>query len=146
MLAFATDLKRLADENASLRAELAKARKDTERLDWLEKQNQPWGNHGVPGQEAMNSIEFDWFRGDSLRAGIDAALGIFTAAPEAARARLGAARVDYLLVCPADADIRFFAARTPNGLIAELVRGNVPAWLEPVGAAGPTVIYRVHPG
>jgi hypothetical protein len=78
-------------------------------------------------------------------AGIDAALGIFTAAPEAARARLGAARVDYLLVCPADADIRFFAARTPNGLIAELVRGNVPAWMEPVGAAGPTVIYRVRP-
>ena len=77
-------------------------------------------------------------------AGIDAALGIFTAAPEAARARLGATRVDYLLVCPEDADIRFFAARTPNGLIAELLRGNVPAWLEPVGAAGPTVIYRVR--
>ena len=77
-------------------------------------------------------------------AGVTSKAGLYTAAPEAARARLGATRVDYLLVCPEDADIRFFAARTPNGLIAELLRGNVPAWLEPVGAAGPTVIYRVR--
>lgn len=77
-------------------------------------------------------------------AGIDAALGIFTAAPDEARARLAAARVDYLLVCPADADIRFFAARTPDGLIAALLRGDVPAWLEPVSNGTPTSIYRVR--
>lgn len=78
-------------------------------------------------------------------AGIDAALGIFTAAPDAARARLAAARVDYLLVCPADADIRFFAERAPDGLIAGLLSGEVPVWLEPVSADTPTAIYRVRP-
>jgi len=78
-------------------------------------------------------------------AGIDAALGIYTAASDDARARLAAARVDYILVCPSDADIRFFAAYVPDGLIAGLTRGDVPAWLEPVKADTPTAIYRVRP-
>jgi hypothetical protein len=78
-------------------------------------------------------------------AGIDAALGIFTAAPDEARARLRAARVDYLLVCPADTDLKFFARHAPEGLIAEILRGDVPSWLQPAGQGGATAIYRVRP-
>lgn len=79
-------------------------------------------------------------------AGIDAALGIFTAPADEAYARLRAARVDYLLVCPADADMQFFAGHAPDGLVAEILRGEVPAWLQPAGQGGPTAIYRVRPG
>lgn len=77
------------------------------------------------------------------QAGIDAALAIFTSPPDAARAGLRAARVDYLLVCPSDADMRFFAGHAPKGLIGEVLAGNAPAWLEPALFAGPATIYRI---
>lgn len=76
-------------------------------------------------------------------AGIDAALAILTSAPDDARTRLRAARVDYLLVCPADTDMRFFAAHTPDGLIADLLAGTVPDWLEPASVTEATTIYRL---
>ncbi|MBA3068818.1 MAG: hypothetical protein FP825_10085 [Hyphomonas sp.] len=79
------------------------------------------------------------------RAGIDAALAIFTSAPDAARPRLAAAGVDYLLVCPGDADMRFFAAHAPDGLIGRILDGDTPSWLEPVATAGATTVYRVKP-
>jgi len=78
------------------------------------------------------------------RAGIDAALAIFTSEPGAARSLLRGARVDYLLVCPSDADIQFFAAHAPDGLIGEIAAGQPPAWLEPALIAGPATIYRVR--
>lgn len=78
------------------------------------------------------------------RDGIDTALAIFTSEPGAARALLRGARVDYLLVCPSDADIQFFAAHAPEGLIGEIAAGQPPAWLEPALVAGPATIYRVR--
>lgn len=77
-------------------------------------------------------------------AGIDAALAIFTSPPDAARVRLGAAGVDYLLVCPSDPDLQFFAAHAPDGLIGEIIASRPPAWLEPALLAGPVTIYRVR--
>lgn len=77
------------------------------------------------------------------RAGIDAALAIFTSPPDAARPRLAAAKVDYLMVCPADIDMRFFADYAPDGLVAGILAGDVPEWLAPVVSAGATTIYRV---
>ncbi len=78
-------------------------------------------------------------------AGIDAALAIFTAPPDDAHARLRAVRVDYLLVCPADPDLQFFAGYAPDGLVAKILSGEVPAWLQPAGQGGATAIYRVRP-
>ncbi|MEQ9505022.1 MAG: hypothetical protein RLO80_02040 [Hyphomonas sp.] len=77
------------------------------------------------------------------RAGIDAALAIFTGPPEEARAGLAAARVDYVLACPSDIDLRFFADYAPDGFAASLVSGDVPVWLEPAGFAAPATIYSV---
>ncbi len=77
--------------------------------------------------------------------GIEAALAIFTAPPVDARARLGSAGVDYVLVCPADADMQFFAQHFPEGLIGEILAGRAPAWLTPELLAGPATIYRVSP-
>ena len=79
-------------------------------------------------------------------AGIDAALAIFTAAPAEARPRLVAAKVDYLLVCPSDPDMQFFAGRAPDGLIGRILDQDVPSWLKPALRAGPATIYRVKPG
>lgn len=77
--------------------------------------------------------------------GIEAALAIFTAHPVEARARLRSAGVDYLLVCPADPDMLFFAQHSPKGLIGEILAGRAPAWLEPALQAGPATIYRITP-
>ena len=77
-------------------------------------------------------------------AGIDAALAIFTSPPDAARARLKAAGVDYLLVCPSDVDLKFFAGHAPDGLIGEIMASRPPAWLEPALVAGPATIYRIR--
>jgi hypothetical protein len=77
-------------------------------------------------------------------AGIDAALAIFTGPPDAARARLRAAGVDYLLVCPSDTEMQFFAGHAPDGLIGEIIASRPPAWLEPALAAGPATIYRIR--
>lgn len=79
------------------------------------------------------------------RAGIDAALAIFTSPPDAARPQLAAAGVDYVMVCPADIDMRFFADYAPDGLIGHMLAGETPGWLEPVVTAGETTIYRVKP-
>lgn len=78
-------------------------------------------------------------------AGIEAALAIFTAPPVEARARLRSAGVDYVLVCPADPDMQFFARHSPKGLIGEILAGRAPAWLTPALLAGPASIYRVAP-
>ena len=60
--------------------------------------------------------------------------------PDAARPRLAAAKVDYLMVCPADIDMRFFADYAPDGLVADILAGDVPEWLAPVVSAGATTI------
>lgn len=78
------------------------------------------------------------------RAGIDTALAIYTGAPDEAHARLRAARVDYVIVCPSDVDLGFFADYAPDGFAAELVSGNIPVWLQPMAFADPATIYRVR--
>lgn len=78
-------------------------------------------------------------------AGIDAAIAVFTAPPEAARDRLAAAGVDYVMVCPGDPNLRFFAGRAPAGLLGRIAAGEVPGWLEPAASAGDTVIYTLRP-
>ena len=75
-------------------------------------------------------------------AGIDAAIALFTAPPDEARTRFAGARLSYLLVCPGDPDIRFFARHAPDGLLGRITSGDVPSWLEPAAQAGDTVIYR----
>lgn len=78
-------------------------------------------------------------------AGIDAAIAIYTSAPDEARRRLAAANVDYFLVCPSDPDIRFFSRRDPSSLLGAVMSGKVPAWLQPAARAGDTAVYRIRP-
>ena len=39
---------------------------------------------------------------------------------------------DYLLICPDMSTATIFMGEAPNGFYAQLVRGKVPAWLEPI--------------
>jgi hypothetical protein len=49
-------------------------------------------------------------------------------------------------MCPGNPETRLLAGAAPDGLIAVLAKGEVPAWLEPVeGKAGPFQLYRVEP-
>ncbi len=77
-------------------------------------------------------------------AGIDAAISILTGPMDDVQARLAASRVSYVMVCPGDPNLRFFADYAPDGLIARLMTGDVPGWLEPAASAGETVVYRVR--
>lgn len=78
-------------------------------------------------------------------AGIDAAIGIFLAPPDTAPGLLQAAGVDYVLYCPADPDLAFFARTAPDGLIGQLSAGKVPPGLAPAARIGETSVYRAVP-
>ena len=67
--------------------------------------------------------------------------------PRQAEAFLRGAGVTLLAFCPGNAETRLLADAEPEGLYAGLLKGEVPAYLEPVeGAGGPVLrLYRVRP-
>jgi hypothetical protein len=40
--------------------------------------------------------------------------------------------VDYVLICPGMPESTLYASQAKNGFYTQLVRGQVPGWLEPV--------------
>ncbi len=62
--------------------------------------------------------------------GIEQSLNIFLTPPDEAQVLLVSAGVDYVLICPADPEIRVLSAESPEGLAAELAAGSVPAYLQ----------------
>ncbi|MDX3977081.1 hypothetical protein [Shinella sp.] len=67
--------------------------------------------------------------------------------PHQAEAFLRGAKVTLLAFCPGNSEIAVIADAEPDGLYADLLKGKVPAYLEPVeGAQGPVLqLYRVKP-
>ena len=53
--------------------------------------------------------------------------------------------VDFVVLCPGNTETTLFAEATPDGLLAALIRGEVPAWLEPIDDGAALPIYRVIP-
>jgi hypothetical protein len=53
---------------------------------------------------------------------------------------------DYLLVCPDMSTATIFMSEAPNGFYGQLMKGNVPDWLEPVdlGKGSPFRMWRVR--
>jgi hypothetical protein len=49
-----------------------------------------------------------------------------------ARAIVERRRIDYVLICPNMSESTIYRAEAPQGFYAQLSRGQVPAWLEPV--------------
>jgi hypothetical protein len=56
----------------------------------------------------------------------------FTGPPNAFRAIAAPHQAKYLLICPDLAETTVYRARSPNGFYAQLNRGKVPSWLEPI--------------
>ncbi|MBN9590440.1 MAG: hypothetical protein BGN85_03355 [Alphaproteobacteria bacterium 64-11] len=53
--------------------------------------------------------------------------------------------IDYVMTCSAAPDWEFYrAGGMSGGLVAELARGRMPSWLEPLGRAGDVALYRVR--
>jgi len=58
----------------------------------------------------------------------------------AAKAGHGA---DYLVMCARMNEMLLYAQSAPNGLAAQLSRGRIPDWLQPLPTKGPLRIYKV---
>jgi hypothetical protein len=56
----------------------------------------------------------------------------FRGTPETARAIVERRKVDYVLICPGMPESTLYASQAKNGFYTQLVRGQVPGWLEPV--------------
>ena len=56
-------------------------------------------------------------------------------------------RSDYLMICPMMSQATVFMSKAPRGFYAQLVRGRVPAWLQPIPLPkdSPLRIWRVAP-
>ena len=64
-----------------------------------------------------------------------------------ARATVERRRIDYVLICPGLSESTVYASQAKNGFYMQLLRGQVPAWLEPVTlpADSPYRMWRVRP-
>jgi hypothetical protein len=69
----------------------------------------------------------------------------FRGSPQQARAILGKYKADYLLICPMMSQSTVFNAEAPNGFYAQLAKGQVPAWLQPIdlGPKNPMKMWKV---
>lgn len=74
-----------------------------------------------------------------------AALDMLMDSPAAAESLARANEVGIVAVCPINSETRLLAEAAPDGLLAALNRGAVPAWLEPIGGGPALRLYRVRP-
>ncbi|RDC61250.1 hypothetical protein HME9302_02471 [Alteripontixanthobacter maritimus] len=79
--------------------------------------------------------------------GMRAAIDIFAGTPADARDRLAARGTDYIAICPDLIEPARYVEMAPNGLMAQLVSGDTPDWLEPLATArnNGMAIYRIRP-
>jgi hypothetical protein len=77
-----------------------------------------------------------------------AALEAFIETPEKAREIARANNIGLVAFCAANAETAFLAGRAPEGLLAGLLAGRTPDWLEmvPESRGKPLELYRVLPG
>lgn len=73
------------------------------------------------------------------------ALNAFTAPPQEARSVVAANGADYIAICPGNDESGFLASHAPQGLMAVLLEGRVPDWMQPLAddPSAPLRIYRV---
>ena len=78
-------------------------------------------------------------------AGNIAALEVFAGTPEKAKSAVDALDPDYIIACKDFPETSLIKTLAPNGLLPQLIAGEVPNWLEPVdmGERYPLLVYRV---
>ncbi len=65
---------------------------------------------------------------------------------ENARRTIARRGIDYVLICPSLSESTIYSAEAPNGFYAQLAKGEVPAWLDPIAlpADSPYKMWRVR--
>lgn len=65
---------------------------------------------------------------------------------ENARRTVARRGIDYVLICPSLSESTIYSAEAPNGFYAQLAKGEVPAWLDPIAlpADSPYKMWRVR--
>ena len=70
---------------------------------------------------------------------------IFRSEPAAAHRLMQVHGITYLAACPKEAELGFYARKDPKGLWAQIAKGNVPSWLEPLPARGEGIkVWRIR--
>ena len=74
-------------------------------------------------------------------------MNAFRGSPERARTIVAKYRADYLMTCPMSSTTTIFISEAPKGFYAQLAKGQVPGWLEPVALPedSPFKVWRVKP-
>ncbi|HWH22663.1 MAG TPA: AcrB/AcrD/AcrF family protein, partial [Allosphingosinicella sp.] len=92
-----------------------------------------------------NAIAGPYHRNDD---DIIAIMRAFRGSAEEARRTVAARKIDYVLVCPNLSETTIYSAEAPNGFYRQLVKGKVPAWLEPIPLpkGSPYRMWRVRRG
>ncbi|HEX8468446.1 MAG TPA: AcrB/AcrD/AcrF family protein [Allosphingosinicella sp.] len=69
----------------------------------------------------------------------------FRGSADSARATIERRRIDYVLICPGLSESTVYASQAKDGFYMQLVRGRIPAWLQPVPlpAKSPYRMWRV---
>jgi len=70
------------------------------------------------------------------QAAIGRVISAFIGPPQVAHAIMARRGIDYLLIDPAGNEAEIYTKAAPDGLMAHLLRDDVPAWLEPVPLVG----------
>ena len=75
-------------------------------------------------------------------------LDALTGSAETAEAVVRGQHVGLVALCRGNGETTYLARVAPNGLLGDLVKGRIPAWLEPVTdtIGKPLELYRVKPG
>lgn len=63
---------------------------------------------------------------------IIAVMRAFRGSAENARRTIAERNIDYVLICPNLSEATIYRSQAPNGFYVQLVKGQVPAWLDPV--------------
>lgn len=70
---------------------------------------------------------------------------MFRSPPDAAHQLIMARGIDYLALCTAETELAIYARKDPAGLWAQMEKGKVPQWLEPLGTRGEGIkVWRVR--
>lgn len=70
---------------------------------------------------------------------------MFRSAPDESRRLMKARQIDYLAICPQEAELGYYAKKDPKGLWAQIKKGNMPAWLQPMPDMGEGIkLWRVR--
>jgi hypothetical protein len=78
-------------------------------------------------------------------AGMRDHIEIFRSLPDSAHRLIQARKIDFLVACPHESELHFYARKNPDGLWAQVGKGNVPDWLQPMPDMGKGIkVWRVR--